>query len=142
MIDIDWKPNDRKLRQFAVASLFGFPLIGYLLTRLLPVFGVAAPTITIMIAAIVGAVVCVLGLIFPKGALPVYIALVALAFPIGLALSFVLLPLIYYGVFTPIALGLKAFGKDPMERSLTAEGRTYWIARKQPSSSAQYYKQY
>ena len=142
MIDIDWKPSDRKLRQFAVASLFGFPLIGFLLTKLLPALGAQVPENTIMVAAIVGAVICILGLIVPKAALPVYVALVALALPIGLALSFILIPLIYYGVFTPVALGLKALGKDPMERSLAPNEGSYWITRKPVRSSSQYYKQY
>lgn len=142
MIDIDWKPNDRKLRQFAAASIIGFPLIGFLLTRILPVFGAQAPANTIMIAAIIGAAVCLIGLIFPKAAFPVYVALVALALPIGLILSFILIPLIYYGVFTPVALGLKLCGKDPMNRDLAPVDGSYWIKRKPTPASSQYFKQY
>ena len=146
-IDVDWKPASRKLRQFALASLLGFPLIGLLLEKLLPLTGIAAVTALaasanfILVGAATGALVCLLGLILPKIILPVYVALVALVLPIGLALSFLLIPLIYYGVFTPIALGLKILGKDPLDRTLR-RGHSYWIKRKPAPAPAQYYKQY
>ena len=138
MIDIDLKPSPRKLRQFGLASLVGFPLIGLLLTKLLPAS--ALPDNFMAIAAAVGAAVCLLGLALPRSITPVYLLLVVLAFPIGLALSFILIPLIYYGVFTPIGLGLRALGKDPMERQLGQD--SYWIDRKPSPSAAHYYKQY
>ena len=142
MIDIDWKPNDRKLRQFAVASLVGFPLIGFMITRVFSVFGGQAPANTILVGAIIGAMICVIGLAFPRAAFPIYVALVALALPIGLVLSFILIPLIYYGVFAPVALGLKLCGKDPMRRDLTPTDGTYWQKRKPTPPPSQYFKQY
>ncbi len=141
MIAIDWKPNDRKLRQFAVASLVGFPLIGLLITKLLSLASISPAANLILVGVIVGAVVCVLGIIAPRVILPVYVALVALAMPIGLALSLILLPLIYYIFFTPIALGLKLLGKDPMNRKM-GQGETYWIKRKPAPAAANYFKQY
>jgi hypothetical protein len=144
MIDIDWKPCPRKLRQFAVASLFGFPLIGLLLEKILPLVGLTAAAEAanlILVCGVIGAIVCLLGLALPRAILPVYILLVALAFPIGLTLSFLLIPLIYYGVFTPVGLGLRLLGKDPMDRTLN-QGDSYWIRRKPAPQAAQYYKQY
>ena len=147
MIDIDWKPSDAKLRQFAVASLVGFPLIGLLLSKLLPWFRLpafstgAAATDFLFVAALAGAAVFLLGVLIPRSIVPVYVILVALALPIGLALSFLLIPLIYYGVFTPIGLGLRLLGKDPMDRSM-GRSDSYWIKRKPAPAAAQYYKQY
>lgn len=147
MIDIDWKPSDTKLRQFGIASLLGFPLIGMLLSKLLPWFRLpafstgAALTDFLLLGAAVGAAVCLVGLAIPRIIMPVYVVLVALALPIGLALSFVLIPLIYYGVFTPIGLGLRLLGKDPMDRSM-GRSDSYWIKRKPAPAAAQYYKQY
>jgi len=141
MIDIDWKPTSRKLRQFAVASLVGFPLIALLLGKLLPLVSVPVPDNLIWIGAITGAVICILGLTIPKSIVPIYVALMALALPIGLTVSFLLIPLIYYGVFTPIALGLRALGKDPMNRAL-GRSDTYWMKRKPTPAAASYYKQY
>ena len=134
MITIDWKPSPRKLRQFALASIIGFPLLGLLFGRL---FSLDLLTGSI----ILGAIVCVVGLLFPRGVLPIYLLLIALTFPIGLAVSWIALPLVYYGVFTPIALGLKLLGKDPMDRQLRT-GDTYWIKRKPAPSAANYYKQF
>ncbi len=147
MIDIDWKPSNSKLRQFALASLVGFPLIGLLLGKVLPwlpLFAIsswAASTNLVLLGAIAGAVICLLGLAIPRTIIPVYVALVALALPIGLALSFLLIPLIYYGVFTPIGLGLRLLGKDPMDRAM-GQSDSYWIKRKPTPAAAQYYKQY
>ncbi len=147
MIDIDWKPNARKLRQFAVASLFGFPLIGLLLEKVLPLFGLTSLTAfveahsLVLICGGLGAAVCLLGLLLPRAITPVYLVLVALTFPIGLILSAVLIPLIYYGLFTPIGLGLRLLGKDPMDRTLN-QGDSYWIERPPAPAPARYYKQY
>lgn len=144
MIDVDWKPNDRKLRQFALASLVGFPLIAFLLTKLLPSLSTlesAGGLSLVVLGAILGAVVCVLGWVFPRAVWPIYVVLVTLALPIGLALSWILIPLIYYGVFTPVALGLKLLGKDPLDRSF-GRGDSYWIKRPSPPAAGQYYKQY
>jgi len=141
MIQIDWRPGDRKLRQFAIASLIGFPLIGFVLTRLLPP-GVLAPSSTILLtAAALGAVVCLAGLIHPPVIRPVYVVMTAVALPIGLALGFVLMPLIYFGLFVPIGLALRVFGKDPMHRALGRAG-SYWIKRPPTPAPATYFRQY
>ncbi len=141
MIKIDWNPDPRKLRQFAVASLAGIPLIGYVLTRLLPA-GVLPPAPTVlMVAAVAGAAVCALGLIFPPAVRPVYVLLAALAYPIGLVLGFLLLPLVYFGVFLPVALILRLAGADPMQRKLKTGG-TYWIKRRPAPEAAAYFRQY
>lgn len=140
MIDIDWKPSPRKLRQFAAASLVGFPLIGLLLTKLLPLAKVTPPDNLITIGAIIGVIVCVLGLLIPRAVTPVYLALVILFFPVGFVLGWVLLPAIYYLVFTPIGLGLRLLGKDPMERRWGQD--SYWSERKPMPAPATYYRQY
>lgn len=141
MIEIDWNPSERKLRQFAVASLFGFPLLGFMLNRLLPLSQLAPPNSILIGAAGLGAAVCLVGLIFPRAIRPVYVALTAIAFPIGLVLGFLLLPLIYFGVLTPISLLLRALGKDPMNRTM-GQGATYWIKRPPAPAAASYFRQY
>ena len=141
MIDVDWNPGPQKLRQFAVASLLGFPMIGYLATRVLPAGVLPSAGVVSLVAAVLGAVVCVTGLVHPPAVRPVYAALVALTLPIGLALGLILLPVIYYGLFTPVALILRMAGADPMERRLMTGG-TYWIRRKPAPPATRYFRQY
>ena len=141
MIVIDWNPNARKLRQFAGASVVGFPLISLLLKKLLPLVNVILPSNIVTIGLVLGGAVCLLGYLVPRLALPFYWLVIALTFPIGLAIGWIALPLIYYGLFTPIALGLKLLGKDPMTRD-AGNRRSHWIRRKPTPSAVQYYKQY
>ena len=134
MITIDWNPSPRTLRQFAVASIIGFPLLGLLVGKLL--------SLDLLTGSIIlGAVVCLVGLPFPRLVLPIYLLLTALTFPIGLAISWIALIVIYYGLFTPIGLGLKLLGKDPMDRELRTSD-TYWVKRKPTPPAANYYKQF
>lgn len=141
MIDVDWNPDPRKLRQFAVASLVGFPMLGYAATRLLPATVLPSGGMVVAVAAAIGAVVCVAGLLHPPAVRPVYAALVALTLPVGLILGFILVPLIYFGLFTPVALILRLAGADPMQRRFLTGG-TYWIKRKPSPPAARYFRQY
>lgn len=141
MIEIDWNPGPRQLRQFAVAAVVGFPLIGYLLTRILPAGVPAAPAVVIGTSAALGVLICLAGLWRPRWVRPVYLALSLVALPIGLALGFLLIPLIYYAVFTPVALALRLMGVDPMQRKLGTAG-TYWLPRKPTPTPASYFRQY
>jgi hypothetical protein len=141
MIDLDWNPEPRKLRQFAVASLVGFPMLGYLATRLLPATVLPSAAGVLLVAALTGAVVCVTGLLHAPAVRPVYAVMLALALPIGLVLGFVLVPVIYFGVFTPVAMILRMAGADPMQRRFLPAG-TYWTKRKPSPPAASYFRQY
>jgi len=44
--------------------------------------------------------------------------------------------LLFYLVFTPIALLLRLFGKDLLALKLRPEAQTYWTSREQPSDPA------
>jgi hypothetical protein len=136
MIDINWKPSPRMLRQFAVAALFGFGLVGGLVAWKWDNLDVARW----LWAA--GAVICVLGLIAPRSVLPVYILLTAAAFPVGLVISHVILLIMFFGLFTPIALAFRLFGRDLLQRSIEPESASYWSLRSDPLPPRRYYNQY
>ncbi len=138
MTDLNLKPSARHLRQFAWVSLLGFPLISWVLLYL--TLGLSS-AVALSVAA-VGPVVLVLGLINPKLVWPVYVLLMLISLPIGLVVSAVLLRLIYYLLFTPIALWFRLTGKDAMQRRLEPEVDSYWTTRKggrDPSSFIRLY---
>jgi hypothetical protein len=139
MIDIDWHPDRRKLRQFAAASLLGFPMLGWLVARWVPSVLPLFPVVAVAVAA--GLVVGVTGLVHPPAVRPVYIALLALTWPLGLVLGVTVMAVIYFGVFTPAAVILRLTGTDPMQRPFTS-GRTYWTRRRPPPPAATYFRQY
>ena len=138
MIDLNLKPSETQLRQFAWVSLLGFPLISWVLLYL--TLGLSL-TVVLSVAA-VGPAVLVVGLIDPKLVWPVYALLTLIALPIGLVVSAVLLRLIYYTLFTPIALWFRLTGKDAMKRGFEPETDSYWTVRTVGRDPASYLRLY
>jgi hypothetical protein len=138
MIDLNLKPSETQLRQFAWVSLLGFPLISGLLLYL--TLGLSL-TVVLSVAA-AGPAVLLVGLINPKLVWPVYALLMLIALPIGLVVSAVLLRLIYYMLFTPIALWFRLTGKDAMKRGFEPETDSYWTVRTVSRDPASYLRLY
>ena len=67
-----------------------------------------------------------LAVVAPRAVQPVYVTMMLIAIPIGFVLSSVLMRLIYYLLFTPIALWFKVSGRDAMDRRIDPSTETYW----------------
>ena len=107
--DIDFNPPSRTVRQFAVLWLVFFGGLA---------FWEAAsqkPWATLGLAAI-AVLGGVAGLFKPAPVRPLYAGWMVLVFPLGWAISHVLLALLFFGLFTPLALILKLGGRDPLRR--------------------------
>jgi len=135
MISINWNPSRRELRQFAGLCLVFF---GGIAAWMYARHGVG-PWPTALGALAVG--LGVPGLVFPRLLRPVYVGWMAAAFPIGWTVSHVLLGIIFYGVVTPIGLLLRVMGRDPMNRKLDRQAKTYWIEH-DPAEAARYFRMY
>lgn len=72
----------------------------------------------------------------------VYVGMAYAAAPIALVVSFVLLAGVYYLVMTPIGLGMRLFGRDPMARRFDPAARTYWIPRRHSEDVRRYFRQF
>jgi hypothetical protein len=129
-----WYPDRRQLRQFAVAALFGFGLMGALSWR-----GSGSARAALVLWGIGGAAFLI-GLPFPAVLRPLYVVLMAAAYPIGWAVSNLLLRLIYYGVFTPLGWLFRLAGRDPLvlKRPWTD---SYWRDFRRPKDVTSYYRQ-
>lgn len=70
---------------------------------------------------------------------PLYRGWMALAVVMGFVMTRVILTILYYGMFTPIALVMKLLGKDPLHERLDKQAETYWVKRErhayEPQSS-------
>jgi hypothetical protein len=136
MIDINWNPDKRELRQFAGMWVVFFGAIGgYLFWNSGtegwgPVVG--------GVAALVG----LPGLLLPQIMKPIYVVWMAAAFPIGWTISHLLLGVIFYGLVTPIGLALRLFGYDPMHRKFEPEATTYWSERPDDTDTSRYFRMY
>ena len=137
LIDINWRPGAKELRQFALLFLiFG---VG---------FGTAInffkdwPLLVSQILWIGGAVIGVAGLILPTLVRPVYVVMMAITLPIGMVVSTALMIVIYYLVLTPIGILMRLFKYDPMHRRFEPEAKTYWIERPRNIETSRYFRQY
>lgn len=127
----NWHPQPQQLRQFAAIAVVLCPLVawwweagpaGWLLAALGSGWGAA-------------------GLVRPRAVRPFYLALTALALPIGWVLGEVLLAVVYYGLFVPLGLAMRLAGRDPLQRRFDPQAATYWQPKKQPAGPASYLRQ-
>ena len=72
----------------------------------------------------------------------VYLGWLYAAYPIGFVVSHVILGAIYYLVFTPIGLLLRAAGKDPMQRAFDRNAKTYWVEHDPHADARRYLRQF
>ena len=136
LIDVNWDPPRRQLRQFAVLFLI---FIGGLGTVL---YFKDKPLIISEILWNLSWVVCLAGLIYPPLVRPVYVAMMAVALPIGFVVSTILMVIIYYLILTPIGLVMRLFGYDPLRMRPVAGTGSLWIERPPASDVRRYFRQY
>jgi hypothetical protein len=137
LIDVNWKPGAKELRQFALLFLIFGGVFGTLIY-----FFKDWPLLVSQIMWIGGAVVGLAGLAVPALVRPVYVVMMALALPIGMVVSTVLMVVIYFLVLTPIGLLMRLLGHDPMRRTLDPAATTHWIERPRDIPASRYFKQY
>ena len=142
MMELNWTPSDRQLRQFGWIALFAFPLAAWLVTGR-PALSTWSTGYTLLIVglALVGASQAALGLLRPHWVKPTFIAMSLIAFPIGLVVSQIVLMFIFYLVFAPVGLFFRLIRRDALERSWDPNASTYWSPKAQPADVARYYRQ-
>lgn len=80
----------------------------------------------------VGLIVLCLGLLAPRMLKNVYVVFLKVAHVIGWFNTRAILIMIYFLIVTPIAMIMKIFGKDPLNRKIEKNISTYWIKRPVP----------
>ena len=141
LIDVNWKPGSRELRQFA--ALFVVFAVGFgTAFKLLPGFFDNVPSWAPLALWVAGGVVGLFGLLFPKGALPIYIVMMAVALPVGMVVSTVLMIVIFFLVLTPVGMVMRIVGYDPMHRKFDRSASSYWIEREADIEPSRYFRQY
>jgi hypothetical protein len=129
---ISWRPTPRMLRQFA-ALWIGFGLL--LAWRI----GMTSP-LGLTIAAL-AVVVGVAGLVRPATIRLPFLALTLLTWPIGWAVSQVVLAVLFYGVFTPVGMAFRLAGRDAL--ALRRPDRmSHWLPRPSTPAAEQYFRQF
>ena len=81
-------------------------------------------------------------LVFPRANWPIYVALTLMAFPIGFVVSYIIMGTLFYLLITPIGLGMRLFGRDPMMRRFEPERESYWVESRRDRDKESYFRQF
>lgn len=145
MIEIDWRPDDRTLRQFGAIAVVGFSFFAALAWWELLVFsfglGEARPIVAGVFLGLAG-LSGLFSLVAPRANLPIYLGLTVLAYPIGFVLSYVIMGFLFYVMITPMGLVFRLIGHDPLHRRFDREASTYWVDPRPRRSKESYFRQF
>jgi hypothetical protein len=136
MIPINWNPGRRELRSFA---RIWFPLFVLLLGGMIWWRAESLRGAEIVWGA--GAVVALAVLASPQVAKWVFVTLIVVTYPIGYVVSTVVLAILFYLLFTPIALGMRLAGRDALRLRTRAE-RSNWTPYEQVDDAERAFRQY
>ena len=136
MIDVNKNPSPRELFWFAVLLAIFLGGVGTMLYGHFqrPAFGYAAWGLGLVLLSAFAAM--------PRWRVPIYLGWIYLFYPLGWVLSHVVLALVYYVVLTPIGLGMRLFGRDPMTRRWEPARTSYWIEREPVTDASRYFRQF
>ena len=129
-------PTDRMLRQFA-----GLWIIFFLAIAARQEFQHHRHTPAIVLA-ILAVTLGPLGMIWPRIIRPVFVAWMALAYPVGWVLSRTVLGVVFFGLFTPVAWVFRLIGRDALGLKPRPAAVTYWSDKLGATSQSQYLRQF
>ena len=133
LIQANWDPAPRQLRQFGVTCLLVLPLVGWL-------WGVP-PTVLATLAG-GGLLVALAGFVVPAAVKPLYLVLMVVTAPIGMILGELAMLTIYFGLFLPMGLIFRLAGRDALQLKLDRTRPSYWQSKPQPRHVSSYYRQF
>jgi hypothetical protein len=137
LMEINWRPNRRELRSFAVAALIASAVVSLLLYVLK---GLVIQWVAIIFAA--GFITFLSSFICLKITRIIYLGLILLTFPIGYAVSFILLAAFYFLLLTPLSLFFRLIGRDILCRKFDSNAESYWLSRQPPKNLDNYFHQF
>lgn len=132
---VNWRPDARELRRFALAMLVGFSLLG-----LLAAWRGGGVTTTSMVLWGIGLFLAAAALVPGLGRVA-YLAVYLPTSIIGFVVSNVILTAIFFLVITPLGIILRLMGKDFLQQRQQKQ-TTQWLPIKGAKSEDSYYRQF
>jgi uncharacterized membrane protein YciS (DUF1049 family) len=145
IVELNFDPDERTLRQFGFIALFGFSVLALLafFERAIFAFGLgqARPAVALTLGILS---VCALAfsLLWPRGNWPLYVGLSVVTFPIGFVLSYVILAILFFLVIAPIGALLRVLGRDPLARGYDPSALSYFQKCRPARPKAHYFRQF
>ncbi len=145
MVEINFRPDDRTLRQFGWIALVGFGFVAAIAWFELLIFsfglGPARPWVAGVCGGLAG-VAALFSLVCPRANLPIYVGLAVLTYPIGFLLSHLIMGTLFFGLIAPMAILFTIIGRDPMKRRYQPEAGSYWSDARPTRGGESYFKQF
>ena len=132
LIELNWNPTSRQLRQFGGICLVALPLLGWLWS---------ANATVIATLALIGLLMALAAWLYPQAIAPLFVGLMLITAPIGMVIGEVAMFLIFVTVFLPIGMFFRVMARDRLQRKLDRDSSSYWQPKRPPSSVASYYRQ-
>lgn len=82
----------------------------------------------------------VLGLVFPRALQPIFVLWMKFALMVNWVMTRVLLSLVWFGIVTPMRIGMSLMGKDPLKRKFLPEADSYWEDAEEHPDDLEAYK--
>lgn len=142
---LNLKPSRQVLRRFGFIAAVAFALLSVLALWKRHLFGVdlgdAHEPVVVTLSAL-GILSLAFSVICPEANRPLYVALTVSTYPIGLAVSFIMMAVLFYGVITPVGLLFRLVGRDPFARRWERDAKTYWVRREGARDKRSYLRQF
>lgn len=132
---VNWRPDARELRRFAVAMLIGFAVLGLLAAWRAGGLG----TVSLVLWAI--GVTLAAAAFVPGLGRVAYLTVYLPTSIIGYVVSHIILALMFFVVITPLGIILRLMGKDLL-RQRPRQNKTHWTPVKGVKSEDGYYHQF
>jgi hypothetical protein len=139
--EVDWNPDVRARKKFAVSLIVGFPVIAVL-------FGVVTRLVKhswhpfFLWLGIIGLAVGIVLWLLPQIAKPFYMVWYFIACCMGIVIGNVLFALFFYLVFTPLGLCLRLRQNQPITKGFDKSRKSYWRDAEKSVDSERYYRQF
>lgn len=135
LVEVNKNPSTRELRVFGLLLLVFAGVVGALLR-----WKANAPDAA-RVVWIAGAGLVAVYFVVPPLRRPIYLAWIYATLPIGWVVSHALLAAVYYGIFTPVGLVMRLFGRDTMARRFDPAARSYWVEHDPSKDPQRYFRQ-
>lgn len=120
LVPINWNPDRKLLAEFSEFWMF---FVGMIFAPLAWFRGHPQLALAFWVLAVA---VRLVGWLRPVYVKPVFLGLTVATWPIGWVTSHLALVLVYYLIFTPVALTFRLLGRDPLKRAFDRSAASYW----------------
>ena len=139
--EVDWNPDLRARKKFAVSLIIGFPVIAAVFSlvtflRTHPVYHFA------LWLGVIGVGLGVVLWVVPQISKPVYLIWYFVACCMGFVIGNTLFALFFYVVFTPLGLCLRLRKNKAVTKVFDKSRKSYWRDAEKPVDLKRYYRQF